>query len=804
MLKNYLKIGWRNLKKDKTFSLLNIVGLSVAFGVAILLSMSAIYELSFDKFHTNGNQLFKVYHVAQTPKGPEASTSEPEPLAKTIREEVAGVEKTSRYLQDGTVVTYQGKELNMSAVWVDNDLFSMFSFPIVKGTQENPLSDLSKIVLSEKMATALFGEEDPIGKTVSLLIRNKPTPFTVGAVAKNMPVTSSLKFGLAIRFENHYSFQNNKDQWDARYHDVFVQLQKGVNQAQFEARSDALVNLHYKNEIENAIRDGAEANSEGHYVELNLLPLKDVHFTNFHQGYANTSRMTPYLVLSIAFLILFIACVNFVNMSIAKTTERLREIGVRKTLGAKKNQLFFQFWSEHALLLVASLGIGIGLSVVLLNSFQEMFRTNASFDVFLHPMSIGLVVVVLLIISLIAGGYPSLILSKFGTVQSLKGKAIVNGKNRVRDVLMIVQFVIAILLINGTLVIWGQLDFMRNKNLGFDKSEVIAIPLNGKIESYRAVQLLREELKDHPSILNVSGSDNALGLGKDGSRYTSIMGFDYKDRVVKTNLLMVDYEYIETLGLELVHGRSFDRQFPGDQQSVVINERMALELGEEDPLTAKIEIQDSVFFSVIGVVKDYHFEDLTKSIEPLTFSMNKDWELYYAYVKVAPNTLATSFEAVQQAWTAIEPNAEFLGSFLDENIDRTFRSEKVMATMITSGSVIAILLSCIGLFAISLLIVANRTKEIGVRKVVGASISSITVLLTKDFLKLVVIALLVATPVAYWLMKNWLQAYVYRIELSAWFFVLAGGIAILVAVITVGFKTVNAAMMKPVSSLRSE
>jgi len=510
------------------------------------------------------------------------------------------------------------------------------------------------------------------------------------------------------------------------------------------------------------------------------------------------------LVLGVAFLILFIACVNFINMSIARSGQRLKEIGMRKTLGAKPKQLFFQFWTESLLVFLFSVSIGLVLSILLIDEFKTIFRTEVSFELISSPVIVLLFLLAVLIITLLVGGYPALLLSKLGTIQSLKGKLDVSGKNRVRDALMILQFGIAILMITGTLVLRSQLDFMRNKDLGFNKEQVLSFPMDGKKNSYDALELLRNELAGNPDILEMSGADNNLGYGKDGSVSSSMFGFEYKNRVINSNYLTVDYDYVETLDLELVAGRNFSREFESDRSGVVINEAMAKEFGEEDPLTAYISFSDSLRFPVIGVVKDYHFEKLDKAIAPITMMMSRDYDLYYAYVKVASVNLAKSYEAIEKAWAKISPNSEFLGSFLDENIDRTFRKEEQMTTMITAGAIIAITLSCIGLFAISLLIVTQRTKEIGVRKVIGASVTNITFLLTKDFLKLVSIAFLIATPIAWWFIKEWLQNYPFKIDLSIWFFLAAGLLATFIALVTVGSRTIKAATQNPVDSLRTE
>ncbi|MFS4494268.1 ABC transporter permease [Maribacter sp. 2308TA10-17] len=804
MFKNYLKITWRSLLKNKTFTTLNLVGLSVAFAVAILLSMAGFFDLSYDKFHTNAKDIYKVYSAWQNPKGPQVSVSHSAPLLPTIMDEVPGIEKATRHLQQEAVLTYKEKEINMDAIWVDADFFNIFTFPAIKGKIDNPLEKQSDIVITEETAKLLFGDEEAIGKTVEILIDGKDQPFTIGTVVEDNPAQSTLEFEIAIRFEKEADYLENKDEWGARYHDIYLQLDENVAPSQFDMATRSLVSTNFRQRIDNAKRDGAQPDADGLFYKLELLPLLDENFATLRNGYIEVTRNKVYMVLGVAFLILFIACVNFINMSIARSGQRLKEIGMRKTLGARRKQLFFQFWTESLLVFLFSVGIGLIISILLIDEFKTIFRTDVSFELILSPVTILIFLLTILIITLIVGGYPALLLSKLGTIQSLKGKSDVSGKHRVRDALMILQFGIAILMITGTLVLRSQLDFMRNKDLGFNKEQVLSFPLDGKKNSYDALDLLRNELAGNSDILEISGADNNLGYGKDGSVSSSMFGFEYKNRVINTNYLTVDYDYVETLDLELVAGRNFDRAFANDRSGAVINEAMAKEFGEEDPLTAYISFSDSLRFPVIGVVKDYHFEKLDKTIAPITMMMSRDYDLYYGYVKVAPKNLSKSYEAIEKAWAKISPNSEFLGSFLDENIDRTFRKEEKMTTMITVGSIIAITLSCIGLFAISLLIVTQRTKEIGVRKVIGASVTNITFLLTKDFLKLVGIAFLIATPIAWWFIKEWLQNYPFKIDLSIWFFLAAGLLATFIALVTVGSRTIKAATRNPVESLRTE
>tara|TARA_R110002033_G_scaffold8237_10_gene28510 strand:- start:100 stop:2517 length:2418 start_codon:yes stop_codon:yes gene_type:complete len=805
MFKNYIKIALRNLWKNRTFTALNVVGLTAAFGVAILLAMYAVFQLSFDGFHDNGDSIYQVYSEDSTPYGLEANISKSEPFAAALRDEVSGVEKITRYTNSNVLLTFKDKQLGMSSAYADPDFFEMFSFPIINGDKENPITSESSVAMTEMASKRMFGDENPIGQTVTILRDGEEVPFTVSAIVKDFPITSSIGFDVVLNFksQNQHAYERTIGRWDMENHEVYMQLSKNVDASQFEKSTVDFTALHHKSEIDNAKRDGIQPNAEGNYKQIKLLEFGDIRFANFNQGAVTVNRTMPYLILGIAILILFIACVNFINMSIAKSSQRLREIGMRKTLGANKKQLFFQFWGESVLVFLISISLGIVLAVFLKPSFQKLFSTNASLSVLLSPSLLLVIILSVVVITLIAGGYPAMLMSRLGTLQSLKGKLDSNGKNYLRNSLMVVQFSIAILLISGTLVLWDQVEFMRTKDLGFNKNQVIAFPLNGKRNDQQAIELLRNNLSDKTHIISVTASNNILGLGKDGSRSTSVLGFEHKGRGVETHMVVVDADYIETLDLNIIEGRSFRKNLATDSLSVIINESMAKQLSEEDILTSKIEL-DEGSYNVVGVIKDFNFQELDQNIAPMTLFALPNWNLRNAYVKVAPQNLEQAYSDVKAVWNIIEPNAEFQGSFLNENIDRTLRSERTMITMIGSGSVLAIILSCIGLFAMSLLIVAQRRKEIGVRKIVGASVSAITVLLTKDFLKLVVVAFLIATPIAWWAMSKWLQNYAYRIDLSIWVFLAAGGIAVLIAMMTIAVKTIKAATSNPVESLRTE
>jgi putative ABC transport system permease protein len=805
MLTTYIKLAWRNLWKQKAFTALNVFGLTIAFASAILLGISALFDLSTDAFHVHRDRLYQAYYTIEKAEGTTIQTSHPVPFADALKTEIAGVKYLSRYANNGVVARYGDKELSLFGGYVDADYFKMFTFPVLKGNP-NPLTALNEVAITEDAAKKVFGNEDPLSKTLLLTVNGNAEPFTVVSVLKQMPDASTLNRDILLRFENHAYYKDGKDAWDRTNHDVFIQLDDQVAANQFEKATTAFTTLHYQSQNETAKRDGAKPDANGQYRQIKLLPFTDYAYATPSKSAIVVSRTYPYMIATLSLLILFIACVNFINMSIGLSASRLREIGMRKTLGAARNQLFLQFWSESVFVFLFSAISGLGVAYLVFPEFKRLFRTKASFDLLSTPSVLGGFLVGFILISLIAGGYPAILMSKIGTLQSLKGKLKIGEGQKLRNSLIVVQFAIAIVLISCTLVIWNQLDYMRTRPTGFNKDQVIAFPIGGTLNERVALQRLRNNLANKPNIVSVTAADNILGRGKDGSNYSSKMGFDYKGREITTNMLNVDYDYIETLELQLIAGRSFSRQYATDTLSVVINESMAKLLGEANPVGTFINLNgdSTTKQQIVGVIKDYNFQSFRRKIEPITFMMDNNWSFNNAYVKVAPQNINASFDIVKTAWESIDPNNKFQGSFLNENLDRVYNREKTLSTLVTYGSITAIAISCLGLFAVALLMVTRRRKEIGIRKVIGASTTSLTLLLSKDFLTLVGVALVIATPIAYWLMGKWLQDYEYRIALSWWIFALAGIAAVVIAFLTVSLQTVKAALANPVKSLRTE
>ncbi len=806
MLKNNLKIAWRNLLKGKIFNLINITGLSVAVACCVLLFLTVFYEFSYDKFHKNLPDIYQVYLTQNRAKGVEKNTSMPEPLTPALKAEYPDVQYISRLGNGGAEVSYKSKKIMESIRFVDEDFLQIFTFPLEKGSVKTALHDLHSIVITEYVAKAIFGKENPIGKTLEMNLYNQNQSFVVGGVAKDFPDNSSLNFDVLMRFENYINYQQNLDKWRVGNHVTYVKLNAGTDRALFEKRLIPFAKNHFKESISDIKRDGAKPDANGNVFTVNLTPFANNHFNNELGGLEGSpiSRVYVIALLAIGIFILLIACINFINLNIARAFNRAREIGVRKTLGAGKWTLLVQFWVETALVCSIAFGFGLLLSSLILPLFAQNFKSHIQLKMLLQPGLLLTSFSTFFLITVIAGFYPAWLMLRYKTVLVLKGTVNTTKPGRVRNILLVTQFALSTLLIICTLVTWQQMQYMQNRPLGYNRSEVISIPL-GNLTGTNALEILRQKLQSSPEVESITGSQSNLGLGNDGSTFTSITGFNYKGHEVRTNVQFVDYDYLKTLGIQLLQGRDFSRDFATDSNSVVINEKMVELIGSKNPVGTFLPFGDGKRqIQVIGVVKDYNFQSLHQEVEPLSLGLKQRGELQYIFVRIKPVGLNASFNRLKSQWHQIFPNNEFKGSWLNENTERQYKSEKRLSNIFISGAILAILISCIGLLTMAMMTMVQRTKEIGIRKVLGSSISGIVVLVSKDFIKLVLLASVLAFPVAYWVMHNWLQSFAYRIEISWWIFALATLIALVIAIATVSFQAVKAALANPVKSLRSE
>jgi putative ABC transport system permease protein len=802
MLKNYFKIAWRNLKKNKGYTAINLIGLIVAFSSSILVFLAAYFDLSFDGFHANAKNIYRTCNKVQTPDGVRYGTSMSYPLAPALKKEMPEVKYASRIKYKSGAVRYNGKDFNKDIRTVDPDFLKMFSFSMQQGSANNALNDLSNIVISKKMAATIFASENPLNKTLQIKMNNDWKNFIVTGVIDTVPENSSITYDGLIRMENEDDFVQNKNEWNNQNHEVFIQLAANTDKVQFEKKLQSFINKNNPPDPEEIKKLNIKPDKDGNYRSLLLTPLTDVHFYKNTSGTADKTYV--YTLFLLAFFIMLIASINFINLSIARSFTRAKEVGVRKSIGANKKQLFLQVWGESVLVCFVAFIIGLLVAWFLLPQFRTLFNTELPFSFILQPVTISLMLGCFLFVSLISGGYPALVMSGFNTIEILKGKLTLKKRGSLRNGLIVVQFSIAILLICSTIIVLQQLNFLRNMPLGFNKQQVISVPLGRSADGDQVIQKMRNELAMEPNVVAVSGTDINIGAGLDGSESRSSYGFDYGDKVIQTNWVHVDYDYLKTLDIKLTAGRDFDKSFATDSTTaVIVNESMAKQMGDKNvagqfiqPDTSQPKLQ------VIGVMPDFHLYSLHEKAAPLTIQISKG--MNYAMVRVAPGSMVNMMDKIKTFWNKQFPGEEFKGSFLDENTDRWFKTEERLSKIYSISAGIAIVISCMGLFAIALLMIEQRIKEIGVRKTLGASVQTLVTMLCKDFIKLVLIAFVIAVPLGWYFMNNWLKDFAYKINIHWWVFALTGLLAIIIALLTVSYQSIRAALMNPVKSLRSE
>lgn len=805
MFRNYFKIAFRNLWKSKGYALINIIGLSVAFCVSLFLFLSAYFHLSYDRFHEDKERIFQPYFFSNAPDKADRGSSMPLPLTPALKAEFPEVEAAARLMNNSSMVTYHGKYFDKQVMLTDPDFLKIFSFPLLKGNKETALNDLSNIVISENMAKAVFGNEDPMGKQILLGPEGNSKMYLVTGVLADFPENSSIQYDGLIRIENYQEYQQQKDAWDAMFHISFVKLTPNANQAAFEKRARLFAQKYFPHNIEKLKKAGARPDAAGDLFTIRLQPLVNMHFDKDISG-GSAQATVVYALLGIAFFILLIACINFINLSVARSFTRAREVGVRKSLGALKNQLFMQIWGEAAMICFLGFMTGLLLAYLLLPQFNAMFQSKLTLGYALEPDKISVILLIFLLVTLVAGGYPAWQMSKFNAVEVLKGKIALNRPGLLRNSLIVTQFTLSSLLICCTVIALQQLEYMRKQPLGFVKDQVISIPVGNKADGQQVLRRLRNTFAGDPTIVGISGSGVNLGVGKDHSTSRSVMGFTFNDREISTDWLQIDYDYLKTLGIKLLDGREFDPAYPTDSlDRVIITESMAKMIGEKEPVGKFFQTDTAgVKYQIVGLVPDFQLYSIKADKKPVTMHLSHSGGIAYIFVRTAPQSLTSAMEKVKAAWKEVAPQSEFEGTFLDENTDAWYKAESRLSQIFSLASAVAVVLSCLGLFAVALMVIAQRTKEIGVRKVLGASVSSIVYTLAENFVKLVILSIVIATPLAWLTMQKWLDNYSYRIEISVWIFVLVGFLAVVIALLTVSYQSIKAALMNPVKSLKSE
>jgi len=785
MLSNYIKTAWRNLLKNKFYSLINIAGLTAGLAIGILILLWVQDELSFDSFHKQGPNIYRMELFGGTGSSRQIWTAAVAPMGPLLKQQLPEVKDevriTSSYF---SLYKYQDKVFgNERVAFADPSLFSVFDFPIINGDPAKPFTDNNSIVITQKTAKKYFGDQNPVGKTI---VADDKFNFTVSGVINDFPQNSSISYDMIMPMsyhinqmltQNHVDLSNNFDSYS---YETYLLLKPGTDPKTLLPK---ILKIHLSHRAEDTDAD---------YL---LLPVSKMHLYN--ADLTNKGIETVRIFIVIAILILVIACINYVNLSTARSMLRSKEISMRKIVGAGKTQLFMQFIVETALLFCLATVLAIGVIYLLMPVFNQLSGKQLTFKI--GDYHIWMVILLTIMGTLAASSiYPALLLSSFEPLKALKGKISAGiGDVLFRKILVVTQFAFSVILIIGTMVITIQLKYIRSKDLGYDKAHVFAFYMRGMTKHYEAI---KAELLKQPGILGVTrSSGNIVHIG-------NISGDNDWDGKAAGQTLIVhpigtDKDFIPFFKMKLVKGSNFTGAV-NDTSHLILNEAAIKELGYKDPIGRRFRMWKTKG-TIIGVVKDFHFATMKEKIAPAVFFYQPD-RLFAMYIKTTGRDAPKAIQAAETYYKQYNGQYPFDYAFLDDIFNNLYKGEQQEGTLFTYFASIAILISCLGLLGLAAYTAQVRTREIGVRKVLGASVSRIIGLLAKDFIKLVLIAIVIASPVAWYAMNKWLQAFAYRTDISWWIFALAGVMAILIAFITISFQSIKAALANPVKSLRSE
>jgi len=783
MLKNYLKIALRHIKRHKAYSFINITGLAVGITCSVLMLMWVQDELSFDRFHQNAAELHRILLDPQEAATTHEAVSPPI-LARKMKEEFPEVVNATRITPHGQMLfTFEDKSFNdQRGLLADPSFFEMFDFPFIQGDPSSALTELNSIVLTQKVANKFFGDDDPLGKTITV---NNNKDFTVTGVIDDVPANSHLQFDFVRPFKLFGESGRDLDSWGDVSFYTYVQLQGG---ASVQA-------------VNNKLKEMVERDDPGHNMYY-LQPLIRIHLhSNFNFDFASHGNVIYiYIFAAAALFILLIACINFMNLATARSAIRAKEVGMRKVIGAHKSDIIKQFYGESILSSLFSLAIAFVLILLLLPAFNNLSGKELSFSLSENTELILVLLIIGIFTGILSGSYPALFLSAFRPIAIFRGafRSGVRGAG-FRKILVVTQFSLTIILIIGTLVVHRQLSHIRGTNLGYDKEHVVVFAQRGEMR--KNSDTVKTELLRNPDIFSVTFSSSLpthIGSGTSGAWWEG------KEQGIRVQMQInsVDYDYMDTMRMEMVQGRFFSRDHPSDNKAFVLNEAAVKATGMESPLGKGFRAF-GIEGPIIGVIKDFHYKSLHTKIEPLILLIAPQ-AYYHATVRVNGENLKSALASVEESWKKFAPGFPFEFSFLDDRIDNLYRAEQRMGKVFNSFTVLAIFIACLGLFGMASFNAERRTKEIGIRKVLGASIPNILILLSKESTWLILISNIIAWPVAYLIMHQWLQNFAYRTNIELWIFFASALAALLLALLTICLQSIKAALTNPADSLRYE
>jgi len=814
MIKSYFITAWRYLRKNKIYSAINIFGLSIGLSCCMLITIYLLHETSYDKYHQHIGQLYQLGTNFINDGKEHKLGNTPAPIAEAMKKEYPEIEETARllslFIEDKTLLQYREPGGETKAFYesqgylADASFFKLFTYQFLEGDPTTALVNPNTVVINEEIAHKFFGDKPALNKSIRInSSTNGDSTFTITGVFRPSVKPSQIdaRFLLSIRGGNMEQFiRAQTDMIGNNMFSTFFLLKPGANPKNLEAKFPGFVEKYMS----------AGLKGIGFNKKQFLIPVKDIHLNADIPFDITPVGSTSYLYIlgSIAAFTLLIACINFMNLSTARSSKRSSEVGIRKVLGAEKKSLISQFLGESLLMSCIGFFIALGLTKLLLPAFSQISGKNLILDLSENiPMVIGFFSLSLLT-GLLAGIYPAFYLSSFQPVKVLKGK-FSNSLSAValRKGLVIFQFVISAVLIIASVVISSQMRFLRSTDLGFAKDQQIIIPLRGP-HAKSTYTALKNEINKNQQVYSVGASSFYPGISNPTDMLAYKEGQSVQDaKGIKTNY--IDETFLQTLDIKPVAGRLFSSEFPADTtNAIIINEVAANQIGFTSPENA---IGKKIYFDfrklhlsyhIVGVVKDFHFEDLHVAITPFSFLLNSQPQYNYLIVHARGNKMASLLKAIEKSWAGLSPGEPFEYNFLDENFQKNYESENKLSAMVTYFTIVAILISCLGLFGLATFSAEQRTREIGIRKVLGASVGSIVELLSRDFLKLVLIGILIACPLAWWAMHHWLQDFAYRIPISWTVFAITVFVALLIALATISVQAIRAALSNPVKNLK--
>ncbi|ULC59197.1 ABC transporter permease [Flaviramulus sp. BrNp1-15] len=810
MLRNYFKIAWRNLSKNKGFTIINIIGLSLGIACFIVIAMYVTDELSYDRYNEKADRIYRVNSDIVFGGTDLIMAVTSDPMGETLKNDYPEVEQYTRlYASQGAkLIKKENEYINeTSVVHVDSTFFDVFTLPSIVGNTRTALNEPNTVVITETAAKRYFGSpEMAIGKMLET-DDNQRTLYTVNAVIENMPKNSHFNFDFFFSIKNiNYTLGNYLSH---NFH-TYVVLREGTDYKAFNENFTEVIDKYVLPQVSQFVQIESmdEFAKKGNRLEYSLIPLTDIHLKSSRgvELSANGNIQYIYIFSAAALFILILACINFMNLTTARSSGRAKEVGIRKVLGTEKKSLIGQFLTESTLIACIALVCAIVFVWLTLGWFNGVSGKEMELSLLLKPSYLLFLFLLPFVVGIFAGIYPAFFLSSFKPITVLKGK-LTSGhkKNSLRNFLVVFQFTTSIILIVGTIVIYKQLNHIQNSNVGFDKEQVLVINNSGIPDE------TKESLKNE--ITQLTGVTSSTFAG-----YLPVSGSSRSDTTFSTESVMtvsngfnmqywrIDYDYLETMEMEIKEGRNFSRSFGTDSTAIILNETAAKLTGFDNPVGEKIYTMDGnnqlLTYTIVGIVKNFNYESLRQNVAALSFRLG--YNKWVSAYRLNTSNVNDIINIIEKKYKSVAPGMPFEYSFMDESFDNMYRQERRVGKVALTFALLAIIIACLGLFGLATYIAEQRTKEIGIRKVLGASVSNIIRMLSTDFVKLVLLAFIIATPIAWWFMSKWLQDFAFRIDLSWWIFVATGILALIVALFTLSFQAIKAALANPTKSLRTE